>query len=229
MTRFKICGLRDADNAVVAADAGADFLGFNFVPGVRRQLTVAKAQDIISVYRERRGSGGPKLVGLFANQPVEDVNSIVQRCSLDYAQLCGDEPPDYWAGISTKIIKMVKVRDEGPSKQVVEATLARVNEIISGGHVALLDKYKAGALGGTGSSFDWRIARQISDRYNIMLAGGLSPDNVGQAIDEVAPWGVDVSSWVETDGVKDPEKIEAFASEVARADCRTGKSDTEHT
>ena len=217
MTKLKICGLRDASHALTAADAGADFLGFNFVPGVRRQLSEEQAEAIIQEYRRLRGSDGPKLVGLFANQPLEDVNRIVARYGLDLAQLCGDEPSEYWKQVDARVIRQVKVRDDGPRDEAISEALRRVDEVVSHGHIAMLDKHEAGSLGGTGRTFDWTIASEVAARYDFMLAGGLNPANVAQSIAAVNPWGVDVSSGVETDGVKDLGKIVAFAEEVRSA------------
>lgn len=213
MTKFKICGLREVGHALAAAEAGADFLGFVFVPGVRRQLGDEQARAVIQEYRRVRGSGGPRLVGLFANQPLEDVNRIILSCGLDLAQLCGDESLDYCERVEALVIRQIKVRKGQP----VDEVLRRVDEVVSHGYIALLDRHEAGALGGTGRSFDWGIAREVARRYDFLLAGGLSPDNVGQAIATVAPWGVDVSSGVETNGAKDISKIVAFAEEVRRA------------
>ena len=96
MTRFKICGLRDVSNALVAAESGADFLGFNFVEGVRRQLQPAEGSQIIYDFRMAfDGDSMPGIVGLFANQDADFINDIIHRCGLDYVQLCGDEPPCY--------------------------------------------------------------------------------------------------------------------------------------
>ena len=224
MTKFKICGLRDADNAIVAAEAGADFLGFNFVPGARRQLSIDRAQSIILDYRRRRGEGGPELVGLFADQPVEEVGEVVRRCGLDMAHLCGTEPIEYWRALSVPIIKQIKVHDEGPVEKAAAEILRQVGEVVSEGHIAMLDKYVAGVSGGTGKTFDWRIAGEVARRHGFLLAGGLNPDNVGQAIGTALPWGVDVSSGVETDGAKDPQKIAAFAEAVRRTDRRLNGS-----
>ena len=221
MTKLKICGLRDIDNAVVAADAGADFLGFNFVPGARRRITQERGRFLITEYRRRRGAGGPRLVGLFADQPLDEVNRVSDFCGMHMVQLCGDESPEYWAKVDRPIIKQLKVRDQGPWANAVAETQSLVEEVAEHGHVASLDRYEPGALGGTGLSFDWSIAAQIARKQQFLLSGGLSPDNVVKAITVVEPWGVDVSSGVETDGVKDPQKIAAFAAEVSRADERT--------
>jgi phosphoribosylanthranilate isomerase len=214
VAKLKICGLREVEHALVAAESGADFLGFVFVEGVRRQLTPERGAEIIAGYRKKQGPGGPRLVGLFANQPVDFVNRVAADCGLDYAQLCGDERPDYWERIEPGIIKQIKVRPG--IADAIERTRARVDEVIAAGHRALLDAYEPGHLGGTGTSFDWSIARAIASDREIVLAGGLTPDNVGEAITRVAPWGVDVSSGVETDGVKDDSKIRAFAAAVGR-------------
>ena len=223
MTRLKVCGLRDVDNALVAADEGADFLGFIFVPGARRRLSVEEGGSLISGYRRRRGSGGPRLVGVFADQPADEVNRIVDLCGLNLAQLCGDEEPEHWRSIRVPIIKQVKVRDDWPREKAVADATRRVSHVLSKGHMVHLDRYEAGAHGGTGRSFDWGIAREVSRCHDFLMAGGLTPGNVGRAIGEVSPWGVDVSSGVETDGVKDPMKVRAFAQAVRQAAAaRTG-------
>ena len=218
MTRFKICGLRDVSNALAAAESGADFLGFNFVEGVRRQIQPAEGSEIIYDFRMTfDGDKMPKIVGLFANQDARFINSVIHRCGLDYVQLCGDEPPDFWYALDAPVIRQVKVREELSRAEAVSNASRHVAEALDAGHIALLDKHQRGALGGTGVTFDWEIAREIALEHPVMLAGGLDPQNVAQAIEIAAPWGVDVSSGVETDGVKDAEKIKAFAAAVRSA------------
>ncbi len=214
MTRFKICGLRTVEHALAAADAGADLLGFNFVEGVRRQLQPKEALEIIDQYRSEQGENGPKIVGLFANQDIEDVNRIIRLCRLDYAQLCGDEPPEYWDGVNAGVIRQVKVREGGSIGEIAKRVMADVEAAVSRGHRVMLDKHVEGSLGGTGRAFDWEVAQEIARSHDILLAGGLTPENVADAISIARPWGVDVSSGVETDGVKDVAKIRAFAREV---------------
>jgi phosphoribosylanthranilate isomerase len=217
MTRIKICGLRDAENALVAARAGADLLGFNFVEGVRRQLRVDEGVEVIEAYRESHGPAGPKVVGLFADQTVEFINATVQRCGLDLVQLCGNEPPTLWSALDARVIRQVKVRDDSPRRVAVDEVRRKVDEAVSAGHMAVLDKYQKGLLGGTGLSFDWRVAAEVAGQFDLLLAGGLTPQNVNAAIEAARPWGVDVSSGVETDGLKDPSKIVAFAEAVRNA------------
>ena len=157
------------------------------------------------------------MVGLFADQPLAEVHETVRLCGLDVVQLCGREPRAYWDRVETLVIRQIKVRDTGPREQVVRALLQQVDEVVSGIHIPLLDSHEPGSPGGTGRSFDWTIAREIATEHEIYLAGGLTPDNVGEAIRTVGPRGVDVSTGVETDGVKDPAKIMAFAREATRA------------
>ena len=217
MTRFKICGLRDIDSALVAAEAGAAYLGLNFVPHVRRRITPEQGKAIVSRVSNKLGTDRPGLVGLFADQPIDEVNGIVDACGLEFAQLCGSEDPDYWDQVEANVIKQVKVKPLASQQETVDATLAKVNDVVSRGNIALLDSYKKGALGGTGHVFDWDIAARVAQEYDVVLAGGLSPENVTTAIRQVDPWMVDVSSGVETDGVKDPTKIHAFAEAVRSA------------
>jgi phosphoribosylanthranilate isomerase len=220
MTKLKICGLRETDHVQAAVAAGADFLGFNFVPGVRRQLALDRARELIQQYRQHVQPEGPQVVGLFANQSLDDVNDTVRHCGLDMAQLCGDEPPEYWQQVEVPVIKQVKVHDTGHHDAVVSEVLRSVEAVVSHGCVAHLDKHREGSLGGTGQTFDWSIAAEVAERYEFLLAGGLTPENVGQAMSVAGPWGVDVSSGIETEGVKDSAKIARFAEEVHRADGR---------
>ena len=217
MTWFKICGLRDLLSARAAADSGAHLLGFVFVEGVRRRVSPDLAADIISELRAASSENAPSIVGLFANQSVEFVNRVAGQCGLDYAQLCGDEPPDMWGRLDVPVIRQVKVREDLPRDEAVAAAIRHVAEAVDAGHVALLDKYEAGHLGGTGRVFDWDIARDIASQHRVVLAGGLTPENVTDAITVARPWGVDVSTGVETEGQKDLGKIRTFAAAVAAA------------
>ena len=237
MTIFKICGFRDAAAAKVAADAGASFLGFVFVEGVRRQLSPERGAETIAELRAALGGasriadgGGafskhlPKIVGLFANQPADFVNGVARACGLDYAQLCGDETPAFWDALELPVIRQVKVRESLGREGAVALAARQAAEALDAGHLALLDKHKRGELGGTGAAFDWTLAKEIGATVNggaggvdggLMLAGGLTPENVADAIETASPWGVDVSSGVETGGVKDHAKIRGFARAVA--------------
>ncbi len=214
MTRFKICGLRTVEHALAAAEAGADLLGFVFVEGVRRQLQPDEAAKIIDLYRSRNTQGDPKIVGLFASQDIEDVNRIIRLCGLDYVQLCGDEPPEYGDDVDAGVIRQIRVGEGGSIGEITRRVMADVEAAVARGHKVHLDKHVDGLLGGTGRAFDWEVAREIAGSHEILLAGGLTPENVADAISIAKPWGVDVSSGVETDGVKDVAKIRAFSRVV---------------
>jgi len=217
VTRFKICGLRDLPNALVAAESGAELLGFVFVERVRRQLQPDAAAEIITALRDKTAHASPGIVGLFANQSPRFINEVTNLCGLDHLQLCGDEPPAMWELLDAPVILQVKVREDLPRDQSLEEACRKAEEALDAGHRVLLDKHEAGHLGGTGIVFDWGLARDIAKDYRVSLAGGLTPDNVEEAIDTVRPWAVDVSSGVETDGMKDPAKIRAFAAAVRDA------------
>ena len=193
-----------------------------FVEGVRRRIEVEQARDIIAEVRRERGDDCPRIVGLFANQRLADVNGVARACGLDAAQLCGDEPPEYWDGVDAGVIRQVKVDDGLPRDTAVSDALREVELVAARGHMTLLDKRVRGALGGTGHTFDWGIAAEIARRHPIFLAGGLDAGNVARAIAAVAPRGVDVSSGVETGGVKDAGKIAAFGAAVRGADVSAG-------
>ena len=214
MTKFKICGIQNVDSALAAAESRADFLGFVFVHGVRRQVTSQQAASIIDDVRSSSVSAPLRFVGLFADQNIQEVNEIVRDCGLDYAQLCGDELPTYWDKVDTEVIKQIKVRDLESVVAATHDTISQVGQVVSTGRIALLDKYEQGSLGGTGKTFDWDVAASVAKCHDVMLAGGLTPENVGDAIDQVSPWGVDVSSGVETNKEKNIDKIRAFADAV---------------
>lgn len=212
--RVKICGIRDSDSALIAARAGADFLGFVFVEGVRRQLTPFQGQEIVRGYRirtrdhrtSRARDKVAKTVGLFRNQDAKWVNRVAQQVDLDYVQLCGDEDEAYTRAIWKPVFRQVRVKPDTDN-----ATLAATVEphINAGAHV-ILDTYDSDAPGGSGKRFNWDVAAGIAQSDNVLLAGGLDSDNVASAIDQLTPWGVDVSTGVETDGIKDPDKIRRF-------------------
>ncbi len=214
MIHIKICSVQESEHALAAAKAGADFVGFNFVPGVRRQLPEEKAQRMIRVYRERYGDSGPKLVGIFVDQPQDEVNRILDYCDLDMAQLSGHESLDYCLQLKRPVIKAIHVPMNQPADAVVDRLDTVLSELEAADILPLLDPEVADAPGGTGNAFDWAIARELAARHRFLLAGGLTPENVAQAVKEVQPWGVDVSSGVESDGIKDAGRIGAFIREA---------------
>lgn len=223
--KVKICGLRDSDNALVAARSGADFLGFVFVERVRRQLLPPQARAIIERFRHewahraheetqaQQPSDGPQLVGLFRNQPADWVKHVVEQCGLDIAQLCGDEDHAYARSLGIPVLRQIRVRPD----ETQESLRARVEAALQGGEMVHLDRDDPKVPGGGGVAFDWRAAEGVASLPNVLLSGGLNPENVAGAIARVRPWGVDVSSGVETAGQKDPDKIEDFISSARSA------------
>lgn len=235
MTRVKICGIRQPEHALAAAAAGADYIGLVFVPGRRRRVEVAVAREIAARVKAagRSASGDhapadshpgadhpagnlPRMVGLFADQSSEEVNQIVKSCGLDLVQLCGRESLDYCQQVRAGVIKVLHV--PGPGFEDATSLADSIRQYRESGHLVTLDRQLEGWPGGTGQSFDWDIAARLSrQRHQFLLAGGLTPDNVQEAVTRVRPWGVDVSSGVETGGEKDPDKIRAFVQNARRA------------
>ncbi len=211
MTRIKICGLTQIEPALLAGQAGVDFIGLVLAPS-RRQVTPEKAWELVQAVR---GSGTrPAVVGVFVNRSAEEVNRIADYCSLDWVQLSGHESWAYCQEIKKPIIKVIHVSPGTTVEEVLSNIETGHRRLAKKEFVCLLDAEVGGAYGGTGQAFDWELARAVSARFPVMVAGGLTPTNVGQLLKAVRPWGVDVSSGVETDGQKDPAKIRTFIEMV---------------
>lgn len=201
MVRVKICGIKSAEDARAAIVAGADALGFIFSPGPR-QVDPEIARDIIMELPPF-----VSVVGVFVNEPKYAVQELATFCRLDVLQFHGQETPKLCEGYSQQVIKAFRMKDAG----VLEAVSKyRVNAY-------LFDTYVPGSYGGSGQSFDWRMLADFQANKPVILAGGLTENNVAEAIRTVRPYAVDVSSGVETGGRKDPEKIKRFIQEVRRA------------
>ena len=214
MTKIKICGLQTADQAIVARDMGADFLGFVFVSGVKRCLQAAYARSEIERLKDHQSTNNFfKTVGLFADQPIEFVNKTALECDLDMVQLCGSESLDYCRAIEKPIIKSVHITEQDSEKKL-EQISNRLSGLETNGHLAMLDSFQEGGYGGTGKVFNWDIAKKLAAEYDFLLAGGLNSKNVASAVEEIQPWGVDVSSGIETNGNKDLLKVAAFIQSV---------------
>ena len=218
MIRVKICGIGNPDDACVSAEAGADFIGMVFVPERRRRITPGDAKDIVDAVRALDASS-PRMVGLFADQPLEEVNDVVAHCGLDTVQLCGQESVEYVSAVDCEVIKVVHVPASCRAPDDVPQLADRVREYADAGCQVTLDRLVEGIQGGTGQSFNLEVAASLSSRgVSFLLAGGLTPANVGRAISIVRPWGVDVSSGVETIGRKDRRKIQRFVENARHAD-----------
>jgi phosphoribosylanthranilate isomerase len=201
---IKICGLTRPEDAAFAAAVGADWLGLNFWPRSRRFITREQGADVAAAARAARADVG--LVGVFVDQPLEEVIEIVEVLGLDLAQLHGDETPDYVRRVGRKAMKAIALASQ--------RDVDRLDEY--GCETFLVDTPSPGR-GGSGELGDWELARQAGQLHRVLLAGGLNPDNVADAVATVAPHGVDAASGVEsTPGRKDRSLMERYVS-AARA------------
>ena len=198
MTLVKICGITNAGDARVAADAGADAVGFIFAQSPRRvdaeearRISIALPENIIKV-------------GVFVDEEPAEILRISREVGLDLAQLHGDEPPETVTALretGVKVMKALRVRD-GASLEALDEYEAEL---------FLLDAYSARARGGTGERFDWAVAKSVKGRDNIVVSGGLGPENVREAVEFFEPFGVDASSSLEDGpGRKNGELVRRF-------------------
>jgi len=199
---------------VEAAAAGADFVGMVFADSPRR-VNIETATNISHAVKNE--FPGTAVVGVFVNRPFEEVNSIAEKCRLDFIQLSGDETAEYCVNIERPVIKAIRIAaTDKPGTGELQSSM--VNLFHRHGSILLMDTFQQGKHGGTGKPFDWEIARPFCGYYRVIIAGGLNPENVGKLIESIRPWGVDVSSGVEENGRKDALKIRNFINAVRRAD-----------
>lgn len=203
------------EHACAAAAAGADWIGLVFAPS-RRQVTPEQASTIVWALRQHHAGPHVAVAGLFVNEQPSHINAIAHQCGLDYVQLAGDETPDKAAQMEVPVLKTVRL-DGSQGEQAWLAHAARNNQepgVTFAPCPLIVDAHVPGSYGGTGTLADWSRAADLARTYPLMLAGGLNPTNVAQAIKQVRPWGVDVSSGVERDGTKDVHLIESFIRAV---------------
>jgi len=219
MTWIKICGISDIESAIIAAQAGTDYLGLVFAPS-RRQILPETAKKIVEALHQPESC--PQIVGVFVNKPAVEVNQIADYCNLDWVQLSGDETWEYCKKIEKPFIKVIHIAQDSRQAEISTEIWKGYRIIPPKQLICLLDTANADGYGGTGTMFDWQTARVIVEKFSVMIAGGLTPDNVGQLIKMTHPWAVDVSSGVETNGKKDAIKIKAFIDIVRRLDIENG-------
>lgn len=202
MIRIKICGITNREDALLAAALGADAMGFIFYPPSPRAVAPDTARKIIDQLPPFVAA-----VGVFVDEAADTVREVAAWVSLDWVQLHGRETPEYCRNLGRRVIKGFRIRDDHSLPE-----LAPYRGVVQG---MLLDTYKKGQVGGTGESFDWRLARLAAPYGPIILAGGLTPENVAQAITAAQPRAVDVASGVEAaPGKKDPDKLKSFFEAV---------------
>ncbi len=209
MTKIKICGIKTLTDALNAIEAGADYLGFNFYPKSVRFIEKETCAEITSVLK--REYPQIRLVGVFVNSPVGDVKNILETCHLDLAQLHGDETPEMLESLNGKAFKAIRLTSESAETSVYPFLKSALSPAI------LIDAAVKGIYGGSGVTADWSVAAELAKKYPLLLAGGLTPENVADAVRQVKPWGVDVASGVESaPGEKDAAKMIQFVKEVKR-------------
>lgn len=206
----KLCGLRTLDDARAAIAAGASALGFILAES-KRQVTpefVASLRDELAV--------PPTIVGVTVNNSAGELTQLFETARLDMLQLSGDEPIGILDELEVPLIKSLKF----PAGTSMDEATSTVDAWLSHRHapeLVMIDAYHPAAHGGTGEVADWKLVSEITVRYPVVLAGGLTPDNVSEAIRKLRPIGVDVASGTETDGVKDPVKLRAFVANARSA------------
>ncbi len=204
MTKIKICGIKTVNDALAAIDAGADMLGFNFYPKSARYIEVGRCRDIMS---EMRKYGQITYMGVFVNASAAQIRATLETCALNLAQLHGDETAEMVQSFYGKAFKAFRGVPQSISGFAREDAPA-----------VLVDASVRGVYGGTGVTADWKSAAELAAHYPILLAGGLTPENVTEAVRQVRPWGIDVASGVESSpGVKDVGKMKAFVQAVRSA------------
>ncbi len=203
MIKIKICGITNLDDAMAAVDYGADALGFNFYKKSPRYVEPQKAGEIIAHL--------PPFVvpvGIFVNEREERIREIVSHSCLQGIQLHGDETPEFCQRFGTRVIKAFQIKDKESLKHMSHYRVSAY----------LLDSYREGVRGGTGETFDWHLAVVAKTFGRIILAGGLTAENIAEAVKLVQPYGIDVAGGVEREkGIKDHVKLKTFITAARRA------------
>lgn len=205
--QVKICGIQTPEHAVASVEAGADFVGLIFAPS-RRRINVEQARVIAEAARATAAHHGRTVgvVGVFVNEDPTVINAVVTDVKLDWVQLSGHEHLEQAVEVTVPVVKAV--RFDGDASEA--AWLAQPDTGVTQHYPLLVDAHVHGSYGGAGITGDWQQAAALAQRWPVWLAGGLTPDNVLAAVQTVRPAVVDVSSGVETNGVKDIAKVNAF-------------------
>ncbi len=198
--KVKVCGMTNLNDVQVAVEAGTDAVGFIFYKKSPRFVNVKTVREIVSELPPFVNA-----VGVFVNETADQINKIADRCNLDRVQLHGDESPTFCKKIRRRVIKAFRVKDVQSLKRLSDYSVSSF----------LLDTFSEEQQGGTGKVFDWNLVHPAKKYGSVILAGGLTPSNVRQAIQRVQPYGVDVCSGVEIQpGIKDHDKMRTFLKNV---------------
>ncbi|MFN2110011.1 MAG: phosphoribosylanthranilate isomerase [Anaerolineae bacterium] len=229
MVYVKICGITNLEDARCAAEAGADFLGFIFYPPSPRYIAPEQAGEITQAIRTEFADASQRFVGVFVDEPINAVRATIETAGLDLVQLHGTETPADIAALAPYAFKALRPQTLTEAQEAMENYLAAISfpprSTVARGFAPrlpstpdlLIDAYHPQQKGGTGLVADVTIARWFAERCRLLLAGGLTPENVADAITQVRPWGVDVSSGVEAaKGKKDHTKVKAFIEATKR-------------
>jgi phosphoribosylanthranilate isomerase len=213
LTKIKICGITEVAYAQAAIEAGADLIGVVLAPSPRR-VNYEKAREIVAAVKKHYFP----VVGVFVNMPAAAVNVVAAFCGLDWVQLSGDEGWEYCQQIEKPMIKAVHIMPDWDEEKLLAYLEDGQKKMGDRSPIYLLDTFVEENYGGTGKVFAWKVAQRAAAEYPAIIAGGLQPKNVGEVVSSLKPWGVDVSSGVESHGVKDIAKIKAFIRAVRSAD-----------
>ncbi|RMF77541.1 MAG: phosphoribosylanthranilate isomerase [Chloroflexi bacterium] len=221
MVRVKICGVTNYEDALIAAEAGADMLGLNFYKPSPRYIPPDEAATLCDHLRDELGNECPVLVGVFVNEVVGVVSAIMDQVGLDFAQLSGDESDEMAAELRGVAFKSIRPRNKD---EALDDTRYYMPHFPEDERVPslLLDAYRPNLYGGTGEEASIEVAQAVKNEVpRLMLAGGLTPENVADRIAAIQPWGVDVASGVELPGdktKKDASRIRTFVEAVHSVD-----------
>ncbi len=205
-TIIKVCGLTQVDEALACVELGVQWLGFNCYQGSKRYLPPEAIAAIVG-----KLPPAVQTVGVFVNASAKEIEETLQQTGLHIAQLHGDESPGFAHALQAPWFRAFRVADDLAEEEIRSY----------GQELFLLDAAQTGQYGGTGHAFDWKVATRLRDHGKLLLAGGLRPDNVKEAVLQVRPFGVDVASGVESaPGRKDPQKVANFIAAVAQAEAR---------
>ena len=200
--QIKICGIRTIEAAEAAVKYEANYIGFIFVKGSKREISPQKCLEITNRIKNEFPKTKVKFVGLFGDQDLSEIDEILDKTDLDMVQLCGEKDFD----ISISSIRQIRIKESDSSSQVLDY----VQKALLVHNYVVLDSYHEKKLGGTGNKFDWNKAKNVIGLTNVLVSGGLDTENIESLIKNFSPYGIDTSSGVETNGVKDLEKIKKF-------------------